>query len=60
MILKVLPRIGQRKLVADIYCDLMALYPNDPYAKQKAAGVLGGSSNSGLIQYDNGYWVRVR
>lgn len=45
MILNVFTRIGVRLSVADAYQQLIALNPNDPYAKNKAAGSLGGAVN---------------
>ena len=41
MILNVFTRIGVRLSVANAYQQLIALNPNDPYAKHKAAGSLG-------------------
>ena len=49
MILNVFTRIGVRLSVADAYQQLIALNPNDPYAKNKAAGSLGGAVNGGTI-----------
>lgn len=45
MILNVFTRIGVRLSVANAYQQLIALNPNDPYAKHKAAGSLGGAVN---------------
>ena len=49
MILNVFTRIGVRLSVANAYQQLIALNPNDPYAKHKAAGSLGGAVNGGTI-----------
>lgn len=59
-ILQVLTYVGQRKTVANIYSELIALYPNDPFADKKAAGSIGGASKSGFIKLIDGYWVRMR
>jgi len=61
MILNVFTRIGVRLSVANAYQQLIALNPNDPYAKHKAAGSLGGAVNGGtIILHKNGYYERIR
>ena len=61
MILNVFTRIGVRLSVANAYQQLIALNPNDPYAKHKAAGSLGGAVNGGTITlHKNGYYDRIR
>ena len=61
MILNVFTRIGVRLSVADAYQQLIALNPNDPYAKNKAAGSLGGAVNGGtIVLHRHGYYERIR
>ena len=61
MILKVFTRIGVRLSIADAYQQLIALIPNVPYAKNKAAGSLGGAVNGETITlHKNGYYERIR
>lgn len=61
MILKVFKKVGDLLSVADAYRELMRLWINDPYARNKAAGSLGGAANGGTIVLDsNGYYERIR
>lgn len=62
MITRVFTTKGMTLSVADAYTSLMALNPGDPFASEKAAGSLGGSSRHGFIEFDsiNRTWTRVR
>lgn len=61
MILSVFPSIGVQLIVSDAYQQLIALNPNNSYAKNKAAGALGGAVNGGTIHLNgNGYYERLR
>lgn len=51
---------GHRLPTVDVINQLMGMFPNHPYAKQKALGSLGGASNSGFITITNGYCERMR
>ena len=50
MITKVLDKKNQTKSKKDVFDELLGLYPNDPYAKQKAAGAVGGSVTQNYIE----------
>ena len=53
--------IGVSFSVRDAMNKLIALFPNDPYARYKAAGALGGASNHGCLSLDNnGVWIRIK
>ena len=57
----VFPSIGVSFSVRDAMNKLIALFPNDPYARYKAAGALGGASNHGCLSLDNnGVWIRIK
>ncbi len=62
MITQVFTVKGMTLSVASAYTALIALNPSNPYAKEKAAGSLGGSSRHGFIEYNsvNRTWTRVR
>lgn len=62
MITQVFTTKGMTLSVAEAYTRLIALNPGDPYAREKAAGSLGGSSRHGFIQFNlaNKTWTRVR
>lgn len=62
MITHVFTTKGMTLSVADAYAALIALNSGDPYAKEKAAGSLGGSSRYGFISFDpvNITWTRVK
>ena len=61
MILSVFTSIGVRLSVADAYQQLILLNTNNRYAKNKAAGALGGAVNDGtIILHKNGYYERIR
>lgn len=60
MILNVFPMIGTRMSIADAYGALITLYSGKPYAKQKAAGSLGGAVNGGTIVLKQGFYERIR
>lgn len=60
MILNVFKNIGYSFTIADAYRELIALNPNDPYAKEKAAGSLGGAINGGTLMRSNNIYIRVR
>lgn len=60
-ILAVFPRVGVSFSVRDAMDKLIALFPDNPYARYKAAGALGGASNQGCLSLDNnGVWTRVK
>lgn len=60
-ILSVFPSIGVSFSVRDAMNKLIALFPNDPYARYKAAGALGGASKHGCLSLDNnGVWIRIK
>lgn len=61
MITQVFTTKGMTLSVADAYTRLIALNPGDPFAKEKAAGSLGGSSRYGFLEFDslNRTWTRV-
>lgn len=60
MILKVFPSVGDRLSISKAYKQLISLYGNDPYRRNKAAGSLGGAVNGGTIVLKNGFYERVR
>ncbi|HIV12248.1 MAG TPA: hypothetical protein IAA63_03785 [Candidatus Pullilachnospira stercoravium] len=61
MILSVFTSIGVQLSVADAYRQLIDLNPDNQYAKNKAAGSLGGAVNAGtIILHENGYYERIR
>lgn len=56
-----LPQYWSLFSVRDAMNKLIALFPNDPYARYKAAGALGGASNHGCLSLDNnGVWIRIK
>lgn len=60
-IAKVFSHIGKSLTIGTAMSKLVSLFPNDPFARQKAAGALGGASRSGFIALQpNGIWQRVR
>lgn len=60
MILKVFLSVGDTMSIADAYIGLIALNPDDPYAKAKAAGSLGGAMNAGTLVRKGSFYTRVR
>ena len=60
MILKVFQKVGDSFTIADAYTSLIALYPNDPHSKEKAAGSLGGAVNGGTLVRNGNIYTRVR
>jgi len=60
MILTVFVTIGMRLSIADAYSQLITHYAGQAYAKQKAAGSLGGSVHNGIIALRKGYYIRLR
>lgn len=60
MILKAFPNMGDRLSISDAYKQLISLYGNDPYRRNKAAGALGGAVNGGTIVLRKGFYERVR
>lgn len=60
MILKVFSNVGDSFTIAEAYTSLIGLNSKDPYAKQKAAGSLGGAMNSGTIVRNGNIYTRVR
>lgn len=60
-IAKVFSKIGSSFSIAMAMARLISLFPNDPFARQKAAGALGGASRSGFIVLQpNREWKRVK
>ena len=60
-ILSVFSSVGVSFSVRDAMDKLIALFPDNPHARYKAAGALGGASNQGCISLDNnGVWTRVK
>ena len=62
MILKVFLSVGSTLSYAGAYAQLVSLYAGTgtPYAKNKAAGSLGGAVNAGTIELRNGMYCRVK
>ena len=62
IITRIFSNIGISFSIASAMTQLTALFPNDPFAKKKAAGALGGASRSGFISLNpnDGVWKRVR
>lgn len=60
MILKVFEKIGDSLLIETAYSRLIELNKNDPYAKAKAAGSLGGAMNGGTLVRHGNFYIRVR
>lgn len=61
MILSVFKNVGDRLSVEDAYQKLISLSLNTLYARNKAAGSLGGAVHGGTIALDNnGYYERIR
>ena len=61
MILLVFKSIGDRFSAVDAYRNLLQLYKNELYAKNKASGSLGGAVNGGTVFLgNNGYYERIR
>lgn len=60
MILKVFPNVRDCLSVSDAYNQLISLYGNDPYRKNKAAGSLGGAVNGKTIVLRKGFYERIR
>ena len=60
MILKVFTVVGQSMTVSDAYAMLIGLNPNDPYAKEKAAGSLGGAVNGGTLELSGNIYTRIK
>ena len=60
MILKVFDNIGDSLSIKTAYSRLIELNKNDPYAKAKAAGSLGGAVNGGTIVRHENFYIRVR
>lgn len=60
MITKVFTKKGQSRTVYDAFTCLMNLNPNDKFKKQKAAGSLGGASNSGFLARQGKLYMRTR
>lgn len=61
MILSIFERVGDRFTAAEAYQGLMSRWANDPFARNKAAGSLGGAVHGGTILLDeNGYYERMR
>lgn len=60
MILKIFLKVGDRVSISDAYSQLISLYGNDPYRKNKAAGSLGGAVNGGTIVLKDKFYERVR
>lgn len=60
-ILSVFTNVNDAFSVRDAMNKLMALFPNDPCARHKAAGALGGGSRQGIISLNNNrIWIRVK
>lgn len=60
-ITKVFSNIGNSFTIGIAMSKLVSLFPNDPFAQQKAAGALGGASRSGfIILQPNREWIRVK
>lgn len=60
MITNVFTKKGQSRTVYDAFTCLANLNPNDKFKKQKAAGSLGGASNSGFITRQGKLYTRTR
>lgn len=60
MILKVFPKIGVQRSIADAYSSLIDCYSNAGYAEKKAAGSLGGAVNGHTIELKNGIYTRIK
>ncbi len=60
MITNVFTQKGQSETVKDAFTALINLNPNDKYKKQKAAGSLGGSSNSKFLSRQGKTYTRTR
>jgi len=60
MILKVFLNVGDKVSISDAYRQLISLYGNDPYCKNKAAGSLGGAVNGGTIVLRGRFYERIR
>lgn len=60
MILKIFFNVGDTLTMSDAYTKLINLNPNDPYAKKKAAGSLGGAINGGTLKRIGYSYTRVR
>ena len=60
MILKVFKAVGDSLPYADAYTQLISLYAGSQYAKNKAAGSLGGAVNGGTIILHKGVYTRIR
>ena len=60
MILKVFEKVGDSISIEIAYSRLMELYKNEPYAKAKAAGSLGGAVNGETLIRKGNFYIRVR
>lgn len=60
MITQVFKNKGQQKTIGEAFTELVNLHSSDKFAKQKAAGSLGGASNSGFINRQGKNYTRTR
>lgn len=60
MILSVFTQVGDTYSVAQAYALLIQQWPNDPYARQKAAGSLGGAVHGRTLIRVGNVYTRVR
>lgn len=60
MITQVFKQKGQSMSMRNAFSDLVALNPTDKYRKQKAAGSLGGASNSKFLSKQGRNYTRAR
>lgn len=60
MILRIFLNVGDSFTIANAYTSLIALNPGDPFAKEKAAGSLGGAVNGGTLERHGNVYTRVR
>lgn len=60
MILKVFENIEDSISIETAYSRLIELNKNNPYAKAKAAGSLGGAVNGGTLVRHKNFYIRVR
>lgn len=60
MITNVFKQEGQSKSIHEAFSALVKLNPTDKYKKQKAAGSLGGASNSKFLSRQGKTYTRTR